>query len=109
MYIGLFLLIVLWILSRLTDAFSCTVLALHIKKKRHQTALSPAYKMFIALAVDSFITSLLIISVVPYLALAWNPPPAWSLPWLGTAAITSASFKTYTKFKVAYGILTKGN
>jgi len=100
MYIALSILLVLWVLSRITDAICCTILAVAFKRINNKS-FADSYKMFIALAVDSFVTAIIIILVMPYLILGWSAPSAWILPWIGCAAISSTSFKTYTKFKIA--------
>jgi len=105
MYIALTILLGLWLLSRLTDAFSCSILAFSIKKKNDKSFFE-SYKLFVALAIDSFVTAGLIAIIMPYLVLGWAPPPVWVLPWVACIAMLSTSFKTYTKFKVAYVILT---
>ena len=63
--------------------------------------------MFNALGIDSVLTTILLLTILPYIIFGWGEPPVWGLPWLICIASVSAFFKAYTKFKVAQLILEK--
>ncbi len=108
MNIGLKILLILWVLSRLTDIFSCIILGNKLQAITVSSRHVVTYRMFYALALDAAVTCLIIVLLCPYLVLGWDIPNIWMLMWGSLAAVLSTATKTYTKFKLAL-IVIKGN
>lgn len=98
MNIGLIFLLVFWILSRVLDFLSCSILAIVLEKNSIYVSM-PIIKIFVALAANALVSVLVISVFVPFILLGGSPPNTWQLPWIGCAATAATSFKTYTQLR----------